>query len=109
MTPKNFNWAWHYYSEQEDQWIQFDCLDCMLLEFNYQAYIISSKSVYTKVEIMSGTIDIESMEMTYDLLVAKNSVRRLQTNDKKRPNAYRRHNPVDEDGRRASSINFRSK
>ena len=40
-TPRNFNWAWQYFDEAEEQWVQFDCPDCLQLEFHYHAYKLS--------------------------------------------------------------------
>ena len=37
-TPKNFNWAWQFFSEDQGDWIQFDCPECLLLEFSFQAH-----------------------------------------------------------------------
>ena len=35
MTPRNLNWAWQYLEDIDKQWVQFDCPDCLQLEFHY--------------------------------------------------------------------------
>lgn len=37
-SKHDFNWAWVYYVEEQDRWQQFDCTDCLQLEFHYQAF-----------------------------------------------------------------------
>ena len=30
------NWAWVYFKEDTNEWIQFDCISCMVLESKWQ-------------------------------------------------------------------------
>ena len=34
-------WAWFYRPVDGGDWIQFDCTDCLIIEYQYQAYTIS--------------------------------------------------------------------
>ena len=42
-SVKALNWAWEYQSEttSQQQWTQFNCNDCLVLEFGYQTYQLS--------------------------------------------------------------------
>ena len=46
------------------------------------------------------------MMITFDNTHEKTIVKRMPRNERERPNAHRRHNPVEDDGRRASSVTF---
>ena len=37
----DLNWAWQFYSEAEQQWTQFDCTECLMIEFHFQLYRVS--------------------------------------------------------------------
>ena len=39
-SVQNFNWAWQYSDPDrgDGKWIQFDCTECLKLEFDYQAF-----------------------------------------------------------------------
>ena len=34
-SVKNLNWSWQMWNEIESRWIQFDCPECLSLEFQY--------------------------------------------------------------------------
>ena len=40
-SVKQLNWAWQFWNEQLGIWEQFQCPECLNLEFYYQAYTIS--------------------------------------------------------------------
>ena len=33
------NWAWIYYSETVQEWVQFDCIVCMIIESKWQQHL----------------------------------------------------------------------
>ena len=85
------NWAWQYLVNET--WCQFDCPDCLELEFMYQAYTISKKSAYQCANLMIGTVDFEKFGMQTDLSKSVVKVRRTPDNVRKRPNGQKRHDP----------------
>ena len=62
-TPTNFNWAWQFFSEKLGYWVQFDCPECLQLEFNYQALQISRLDAYKIVETIIGTVNLQTLEL----------------------------------------------
>ena len=50
-TINRYNWAWQYFDQETDNWIQFDCNDCLVLEFGYKAYTLMGKKKYQQVEL----------------------------------------------------------
>ena len=62
-SVKDLNWAWQYWSEVENKWLQFDCIDCLSLEFSFKAYHISGNSTFRLIEILQGTVDLDTLEM----------------------------------------------
>ena len=61
MSLKDSLWAWYYKSADQSKWIQFDCTDCLLIEYRYQAYSISKNKEYGLVTILKGIIDLETL------------------------------------------------
>ena len=85
---------------------QFDCIDCLQLEFHYQAHKLSETDHFKKVKIIGGFVDLDTYKF-YDYsgkFIAK--VERTKTNSRNRPNALRRHDPVQFDGSRYSELHF---
>ena len=39
----NLNQSWQYYDVENQEWVQFQCTECLILEFDYQAYKITNK------------------------------------------------------------------
>ena len=39
-----FNWAWIYKNTKTDEWTQFECLVCMILESKYQLFKKNNQS-----------------------------------------------------------------
>lgn len=62
-TPIDFNWAWLYFSEENEAWIQFDCPDCLQLEFNFQAYKLSRNNDFKSIENIRGTVNLDTLEL----------------------------------------------
>ena len=60
----DFNWSWQMWNNIEQKWIQFDCPECLNLEFNYQAYNICGHSIYKTVQIIPGTVDLQKLVIT---------------------------------------------
>ena len=50
----DFNWAWQFWDQMQLQWVQFDCTECLMLEFNYQAFKISGLTLYKCGDIKQG-------------------------------------------------------
>lgn len=55
---KSFNWAWQHRLIQCEEWVQFDCTDCLQLEFNYQALSLSKMDCFKVVKIIGGKVDL---------------------------------------------------
>ena len=34
-SVRNLNWAWQFWNEKKKDWIQFECTECLVLEFDY--------------------------------------------------------------------------
>ena len=91
----DFNWAWQYYDENASQWLQFDCNDCLVLEFDYQAYKLTAKEEYSKAEITDGTVDFKQLCLVNDKHDHQTfKIRRTHDNLRVRNNAFRRHDPL---------------
>ena len=37
-SVEQLNWAWQFQASSEDPWQQFDCTECLILEFSWQLY-----------------------------------------------------------------------
>lgn len=74
-TLTDLNWAWYYTnkdpedteshkiaknSTETENWTQFECTDCLQLEFNYQAYHLSKNELFVEAEILSGIVNFET-------------------------------------------------
>ena len=133
-TIEDYNWSWQYkhcetlrcsldasmfarnssldHKLNEPQWIQFECTDCLQLEFHYQAYVMHGKNKFRYVNILSGLVDLEACQLTISSRLQKNNeatiieVRRSRENTRKRPNPEKRHDPDVDDVFRQSSIHF---
>ena len=58
------NYAWQFWNSEAKDWTQFDCTECLVLEFDYQAYVISErKQKYCKSDVLAGTIFFDTMKM----------------------------------------------
>ena len=59
------DWAWQYEANPDGgRWIQFDCSECLVLEYAYQAYQVTLQESLRMIEIMSGTVDLENYTLT---------------------------------------------
>ena len=73
-------------------WVQFDCVDCLVLEFNFKAFTICKMDQYLKVETVKGTVNFEKLELvSMAEPIETIKVRRTQDNKRERPNAQNRH------------------
>lgn len=70
---------------------------------------ISGLDVYNIVETILGTVNLQTMEIMDHLTKKVNKVRRTLNNLRKRPNAHRRHDPIEDEFARGSSFFFNSK
>ena len=79
----------------KNKWVQFDCPDCLVLEFEYQAFCISENDEkFNQVKLIKGTVNFESFELESMHGTKENiKVRRTSDNLKKRPNGDKRHDP----------------
>lgn len=76
--------------------MQFDCNECLILEYSYHAFLITGKNEqFRLVEIKLGTVDMESSSLiTMDEPAREIHVRRSGDNSqRKRPNGKGRHDP----------------
>ena len=49
---KQMLWAWYYQDQdKENDWVQFDCSECLIIEFEYQAYKLSQDEKYRELPI----------------------------------------------------------
>lgn len=100
---KQMNWAWMYQTNVKGgegkcsscvQWVQFDCSECLLLEYGYKAYMHYKDGELRFVKIKSGRVDLVN-----NLLLKRNNpnekvkVKRAIENQKVRPNGCGRHDP----------------
>ena len=53
-------WAWQYFDKGSLEWIQFDCMECLVIEYAYKAYTISKSSQFKQTDIVQGTVDFEN-------------------------------------------------
>jgi len=64
-TIDDMNWAWEL--KIGDKWVQFNCLNCMMVEINYKAYShikkVEVKKNYETVELDIGLIDFPLMSI----------------------------------------------
>ena len=81
-TPETFNWAWQFFSEELGKWIQFDCPECLQLEFNYQAYKIFKENIYKRFEIILGVVDLDVLELVVQNSMKVMKIRRTPTNER---------------------------
>lgn len=111
------NWAWYHQKKDSDEWVQFECVQCMLLESKYQQYLKNNKdddancSCETtandekdheehgqKSDILKfkiGTIDFKNMKAEYKnakgQLVRSQKIKRAGDNKRQRPDTDERH------------------
>ena len=78
----------------------------MQLEFSYQAFKISGRDTFQEAEIISGTVNFKTLLLKLNSNGKLVQVRRTLNNERRRPNAERRHNPVEEEDRRISDAHF---
>ena len=88
------NWAWQFRSSDAEEWKQFDCTDCIQLEFNFKAYSVKKEEGTQKVLVIAGEVDFETLQLNDHSHNFIGQVRRSDSNIRSRPNADRRHNPV---------------
>lgn len=111
-TIQDFNWAWRYYCVETSVWVQFDCMECLQLEYNYHAYQISGKDKLAMVQIVTGLVDLRNntMVMQQEGTGASKVVQVARTDNdaqRKRPNSFRRHDiAMDIDYGRRKSKHF---
>lgn len=89
-----FNWAWIFLNEQ-DVWVQFDCLDCMILESKYQQWTENNEEVITMIKM--GIVDFAKMTITHHIKDQNTEcnqkvtkIKRKEYNRKVRPDAAKR-------------------
>ena len=89
------NWAWQHFNELENDWIQFECTDCLVLEFHYKLYKHEEAKDLRIVELISGTVDFDKFELLQNQneLSKIIKIRRSTDNKRKRANASIRHDP----------------
>ena len=104
-SVKNFNWAWQFRSDDTEEWQQFDCTDCLQLEFNYQVFKLSNLKGYSKVQLLLGVVDMENFTLKHHQKL-KCMVRRTENNTRNRNNAAKRHDPVQYIASRNSEMHF---
>lgn len=109
QSVRALNWAWQYWNARLNDWVQFECTDCLVLEFDYQAYQIQANDRFKTTDILHGTVNFDTFELTtYSEPIVKINVRRTQDNVRKRPNAYKRHDPFIAEVKNESILNFLS-
>lgn len=79
--------------------MQFDCSECIILEYGRKVYQKSNKKEkYKEVNIVPGKVNLDTFEMASIELPDKPvQVRRTADNVRKRPNEQTRHNPIDDE------------
>lgn len=63
-SVQQINWAWVYFCDEQGAWVQFDCTECIILEFNYHAFNISGKDAFRVVETLVGDVDLKDFTFT---------------------------------------------
>ena len=76
------------------------------MEFNYQAFKLTKNVEFQFIRIIDGCVDLENMELTENDQETPVKVRRTPNNERNRPNARQRHDPVDDDLVRLSDVHF---
>lgn len=66
-TIDSLNWAWQYLSPDTGHWTQFDCNDCLVLEFQHRAYTLTGKSKYQHQEIADGKVDLKEFKLVKEV------------------------------------------
>ena len=100
------NWAWAFIKE-DGSIEQFECIQCMILESKYQAWL-KDKSI--KITLMMGTINFDRMtaEKKGNGVSRVFGLVRTQDNVRERPNGQNRHqdgSDLDEDRDKLGLIN----
>ena len=95
-TVSDLNWAWQYCHNETGHWIQFDCNDCLVLEFGYTAYTLTGQYQYQFLEVIDGKVDLklfrlEKQDDAKDFI----KIRRTRDNKRSRNNAHKRHQPLE--------------
>ena len=98
-TVEKFNWAWKYRVSNAEAWQQFDCTECLQLEFFYQFNLKSHKTNFIKVQIITGIVFMNDYTYYDNSEKLIGEVQRCQDNIRSRPNASRRHDPIQFDAR----------
>ena len=62
-TVDNLNWAWQYFNNHTGSWTQFDCNDCLVLEFGHKAYTLTGKDQYQYLEVSDGKVDLKEFSL----------------------------------------------
>ena len=65
-TVHDFNWAWQFWEEEREDWVQFCCTECLKLEFSYQAYLLNRHEDFKCADILQGTVDFDKLILTID-------------------------------------------
>ena len=86
--------------------MQFDCPDCLQLEFHFQAHKLSGTNDYDKVQTLKGIVDLVTKELLEKVSNTVTKIRRQATNIRVRPNAHRRHDPIGDGDARGSIFKF---
>lgn len=74
-------------------------MGCLILEYEYQAYLLKGKGSKVKVHIRLGTVDLNKNTMLLnDASKMEINIRRSTNNERARPNAKARHDPFDDNG-----------
>ena len=52
---EQLNWAW-IYRRENGQWVQFECLQCMILESKWQSYKLNNDAEKATIKMKIGTV-----------------------------------------------------
>ena len=101
------NWAWFFLDPHLETWIQFNCTECLVIEYGYQAFRISKQEEFRHVKFLKGIIDLETLVLTkLGNTGEKLKVMRSKHNIKVRPNGQKRHDPFMENDFSRDSLSF---
>ena len=98
-SVEELNYAWQFHNTVTSEWEQFQCTECIGLEFDYQVYRVSGNEEFKCSKIIQGTVDLQKLELlANDPEKVSVKVRRTKDNIRhKRPQGEARHNPFNKD------------
>ena len=107
---QELNWAWLFFSLKEKTWMQFECLNCMMLESKYWLWKKDPTVTFQiLVEKVSCTIQFDKMvAVTKDTLgnLTTFKINRTEKNVRQRPNAEKRFQGSQEASGDADRLNL---